>query len=81
MNSLPLKDILLVAAPLIVIQLGLQIAALINLFRRPVEEIRWNNKLVWAVIIIFGELIGSVVYFILGRIEPEEEDGSDSAGN
>ncbi len=79
MTSLPLKDIMLVAAPLIVIQLALQIAAGINLYRRPVAEIRWNNKVVWAVIIIFGELIGSIIYFVLGRVEAEEDDGNSSS--
>lgn len=73
-----IKDILLLVAPLIVIQLALQIAAGINLYRRPVEEVRWNNKLVWALIIIFGELIGSIVYFVIGRIEAPEDAGTSS---
>jgi hypothetical protein len=73
-----LKDILLVAAPLIVIQLALQIAAGINLYRHPASEIRWNNKVVWAIIIIFGEQIGSILYFILGRIEAPDDAGTSS---
>lgn len=70
------KDILLLVIPLGVIQLGLQIAAGINLYRRPVSQVRWNNKLVWALIIIFGEIIGSIVYFVLGRIEGDADAGT-----
>jgi len=50
--------------PLILIQLGLMIVALLDLVRR--EHTR-GPKWVWAVIIIFGELIGPLVYFLFGR--------------
>lgn len=76
MNDIPVKDLLLLIIPLIVIQLSIQIAAGINLYKRPTSQVRWNNKLIWALIIIFGEIIGSVVYFVLGRIEGEADAGT-----
>ena len=53
--------------PLILIQLGLMIFALIDLSKR--EKTR-GPKWMWVLIIVFGELIGPIIYFVLGR--PEE---------
>ncbi len=52
--------------PVLVLQLGLQIVALVDLARR--ETTRWP-KWVWAVIIIAGEMLGPILYFLLGRQE------------
>lgn len=51
-------------APLIVIQLILLVVALIDLIR-----IRSTNgpKWLWALVIIFFNVIGPIVYFIFGR--------------
>lgn len=73
MNS---KDIFVLIFPLIIVQLGLQIAALVNMLKRDASQIRWNNKIAWALIIIFGEVIGPIVYFVFGRIEGEPDAGS-----
>ncbi len=53
-------------APLILIQLGLMVYCLIDLSRR--ERVK-GPKWLWAIFIIFGELIGPVVYLIAGRGE------------
>jgi hypothetical protein len=52
--------------PLILLQLGLQIWALIDLARR---EATHGPKWLWVVIIILGEFLGAVIYFIVGRKE------------
>ena len=52
--------------PLILIQLGLMAYCLIDLSRQ--EHVK-GPKWMWALVIIFGELIGSVVYLIAGREE------------
>jgi hypothetical protein len=52
--------------PLVVLQLGLQIWALVDLARREATN---GPKWLWAVIIVIGELLGPVVYFIAGRKE------------
>ncbi len=50
--------------PLILIQLGLIVAALLDLVRR--EHTR-GPKWLWGVIIIFVELIGPLAYLLFGR--------------
>jgi len=52
--------------PLVLLQLILVIVALVDLARR--EKTR-GPKWLWAVIIIVGELIGPILYFIIGREE------------
>lgn len=73
MNS---RDIIVLIFPLIIVQLGLQIAALVSMIKRDVGQIRWNNKIIWALIIVFGEVIGPIVYFVFGRIEGDLDAGS-----
>jgi hypothetical protein len=52
--------------PLVLIQLGLAVYCLIDLSRR--ERTR-GPKLLWVLVIVLGELLGPVVYLIVGRIE------------
>ena len=54
--------------PILLIQLGFQIAALVNLYRQPAENIK-GSKWLWAAVIILGEIIGPIVYFVLARKE------------
>ncbi len=61
----PLRQILPFIIPLVLIQLILMIVALIDLSKR--EKVRWLPKWAWAIIIIIGELLGPILYFILGR--------------
>ena len=50
--------------PIIIIQLALVVAALLDLSRR--SAIR-GPKWVWVLVILFVNLIGPVVYFVIGR--------------
>lgn len=65
-NTQDLTLILLLAIPIVLIQLGLQIYALVDLARQP--KVR-GPKWVWVIIIILGELIGAIVYLVFGRKE------------
>lgn len=60
---------------LAIVQLTLQIAALVSLVRTPASRITiGGHKWVWALIIIFGEIVGAIVYFAAGRTpKPAEE--------
>jgi hypothetical protein len=51
--------------PVVLLQLTLMIVALVDLIRR--EKTRFLPKWAWAIIIILGELIGPIIYFIFGR--------------
>ena len=59
---------LLLLLPLIVLQLVLLVAALVDLTRND-RQVRGGNKLVWALIIIFVSLLGPLLYFLIGREE------------
>ena len=52
--------------PIILIQLGLMVAALVDLARR--ERTR-GPKWIWVLVIVFVNLIGPIVYFLAGREE------------
>jgi DMSO reductase anchor subunit len=52
--------------PLIVIQLALMIVALVDIVKR--EKTR-GPKWLWVIIVVFGEMIGPILYFVVGREE------------
>ncbi|MGM8216302.1 PLD nuclease N-terminal domain-containing protein [Bacillaceae bacterium W0354] len=61
MNVMELIKMLL---PLIILQFILIVVALIDLAR--IEETK-GPKWVWAIVIVLGNLIGPIIYFIFGR--------------
>jgi hypothetical protein len=64
MDLSELKQYIPLLIPLVVIQLGLLIAALVDLLRR--EQTR-GPKWVWALVILFVNMIGPIIYFLAGR--------------
>lgn len=60
-------DILKTIWPLIVIQLAVQIYALVDIIKK--NKTKNLSPIIWVVIVVFGELIGSVIYFLVGRSE------------
>lgn len=63
--------------PVILLQLGLMIYALVDLARR--DAVRFDSRLLWALVIIFINLLGPIVYLAWGRTPAgkaawEEED-------
>jgi Phospholipase_D-nuclease N-terminal len=59
-------EILGLILPLVVLQIGLLIWGLIDL-SQPERRVRGDNKVVWALIIIFISFFGPLLYFIVGR--------------
>ena len=57
--------ILKLLVPVILLQVGLMIFALIDLSKR--ERVKGNNKLLWGIIIVLFQILGPLVYFIIGR--------------
>ncbi len=53
--------------PIALVQLGLMAFALYDLVRR--ERVRWGNKWVWGIVIVVVNIIGPVLYLLLGREE------------
>jgi hypothetical protein len=66
MAELKPEQIVALLAPIVVIHVGLLIAGLIDLGRDE-RHVRGGNKLVWALIIVFVNLLGPITYFVAGR--------------
>lgn len=60
--------ILALAIPILVLQLGLLIWGLYDL-TRPERRVKGDSKVLWALVIIFINIIGPIVYFLFGREE------------
>lgn len=67
MDSLALiKQWLPLLIPVVILELGLMIAALVDLIKREKTK---GPKWVWALVIILVNLFGPIVYFLVGRDE------------
>ena len=53
--------------PLGIIQLGLMVFALWDLVKR--KRVKGGNKLVWGIVIVIANIIGPILYLIIGREE------------
>lgn len=51
--------------PVLLLQLGLMIAALVHIMQH--EHYRVGNRVAWILIVVLVNLIGPILYFILGR--------------
>lgn len=58
------SDTLMLILPLVIVQLFLIIICLVILKKDPVNYL---PKWLWAIIIIFGELLGPIIFLIFGR--------------
>jgi len=71
MSSMPLTiqlstSLALILLPLVLIELGLVLFSLVDLFR-PERRVVGNSKVVWALIIVLVGTIGPIVYLLAGR--------------
>ena len=71
MTSLPLAiqlspTLLLILLPIVLIELGLVVFSLVDLFK-PERRVIGDKKLVWALIIVLVGTIGPIVYLLAGR--------------
>jgi len=66
--NLDLGTLLPILIPIIAIQLGLVVAGLYDL-TRPTRRVKGDSKILWGLIIVFINLIGPVLYFLVGREE------------
>ena len=58
--------------PLVLIQFGLVIAALIHILRH--ETYKQGNRVFWVVAVFCLSIIGPVLYFIIGRDDSGNEE-------
>ena len=66
---------------LIVVQLSLQVYALVDLARR--DTVRGGPKWLWVLIVAFGNLVGAIAYLAVGRTGPAapSDGGAAAAGS
>jgi len=57
--------------PLIILELGLMIFALVDLIRR--KTVRGGNKFVWALVIVLFQIFGPIIYLVIGRKETVDD--------
>ena len=65
-GTLPPANVIVILLPLVVIELGLVVFSLIDLFR-PERRVLGDNKLIWALVIVLVGTIGPIVYLLAGR--------------
>jgi heme/copper-type cytochrome/quinol oxidase subunit 4 len=53
--------------PIVVIQLAVQIYALFDIYKR--KGTKNLSSLIWVIIIVFGEIIGAILYLLFGKKE------------
>jgi len=71
-NFSDIINLLPVLIPLLVLELGLMIFALVNIVKR--KRVRGGSKALWIIIVVLFQLIGPIIYFAFGR-EEEIIDG------
>lgn len=62
-----LREYLPFLIPILLVQLGLMIAALVHIFRH--ENYRVGNRVLWVIVSVALNTIGPVLYFTIGRGE------------
>ena len=61
-----IKELIPLLIPIILLQFGLMVAALIDVIKREKTK---GPKWVWIVVIVLVNLFGPIIYFIAGRDE------------
>ena len=68
----------IVIAVMAVIQVTLDVIALVDLYRRPADRVLTGNKWVWLAVILLANLIGAILYLVVAR-KPAVLDAAASA--
>jgi hypothetical protein len=61
-----IKELIPLLIPIVILQFGLMVAALIDVIKREKTK---GPKWVWIVVIVLVNLFGPIIYFIAGRDE------------
>ena len=61
--------------PLILLELGLMVFAIVDIARK--KKTKNLSPLIWIIIILCVNTIGSIIYLIFGRAEAEVKDDKD----
>src|ERR1035437_4135258 len=78
-TSIDPATIALVLLPILILQVGLMLYALYDLFQED-RRVRGDSKIMWALIIAFVNLLGPLLYFFVGRDDSRGVETGDEAG-
>ncbi|PVU82844.1 hypothetical protein DDP54_07315 [Cellulomonas sp. WB94] len=70
LSTLP-AGVVAVLVVLVIVQLALDVVALIDLYRRPADRVVSGNKWIWLAVILLVNLIGAILYLVVGRVRTE----------
>lgn len=59
--------VLVMVGVLLVVQVGLEVWAIIDIVRRPATSVAGGSKLIWILVVILVSFVGALVYFAFGR--------------
>jgi hypothetical protein len=65
-NSIDLTKLIPLLIPILLVQIALLVAAIIDLVRQPKTR---GPKWVWVLVIVFVNIFGPIIYFFFGRKE------------
>ena len=71
--------VLVVIGVLGLAELGLDVFALVDLYRRPAARVALGNKWIWVLIILLVNLVGAILYLAVGRLPTPSTDASTQA--
>jgi len=60
---------------LVLLQVTLEVFALVDLYRRPVDQVIFGNKWVWLAIILLVNTVGAIIYLLAARKPAPLTDG------
>lgn len=82
LSSLP-AGVFVVLGVVLLVELALIVIALVDLIRRPLDQVTLGNKWVWVAIIVLVNLIGPILYLAIGRkpAPPGGDTGSATPGS
>jgi len=52
---------------LLVVEIALDVIALVDLYRRPLDQVVFANKWIWLAIILLVNTIGAIIYLVAAR--------------
>lgn len=78
LSSLP-TGVFIILGVVLLIELALIVIALVDLVRRPLEQVTLGNKWVWVAIIVLVNLIGPILYLAIGRKPAAPSGGAGPA--
>ena len=70
--------ILVIVVVLALLEIGLAVFALVDLYRRPTDRVALANKWIWVAIILLVNLVGPILYLAIARKPAIQSEGASA---